>query len=339
MITVLNGYNFIEKDSAVAIGKFDGMHIGHEVILKRLAELKAKGLTTILLSFDPSPDVFFWRMEDTVLLSKTEMEERLASCGIDYHIILSFGRDLAQMSPEEFLSEILLKKLRVKEIVAGEDVSFGYKGRGNAAFLKDAEKAGLVKCHILKKLTVDGEEVSSTSIRKYLSEGKIEKANEFLGYRYSYTGVIEEGKHLGRTYGFPTVNFYPEKKKLLPPMGVYFSIVRVKERVSSVKELADSALQITNTEQGTGKPDMNGQRGKVYYAMTNIGLRPSVEEKKGVNLESYLFGNPGNLYGETCTVSLYHFHRPEQKFESIDRLVEQLKQDRAYCAEYFSIRE
>ena len=85
--------------------------------------------------------------------------------------------------------------------------------------------------------------------------------------------------------------------------------------------------------------DMNGQSGKVYYAMTNIGLRPSVEEKKGVNLESYLFGNPGNLYGETCTVSLYHFHRPEQKFESIDRLVEQLKQDRAYCAEYFSIRE
>ena len=120
MITVLNGYNFIEKDSAVAIGKFDGMHIGHEVILKRLAELKAKGLTTILLSFDPSPDVFFWRMEDTVLLSKTEMEERLASYGIDYHLILSFTAELAQMMPRGILDpKSWLKKLRVKEDRSG----------------------------------------------------------------------------------------------------------------------------------------------------------------------------------------------------------------------------
>ena len=209
------------------------------------------------------------------------------------------------MSPEEFLSDILINRLHVKEIVAGEDVSFGYKGRGNAEFLKDAEKSGMVKCHILKKLTIDGREVSSSAIRSFVTEGRMEDAALFLGYRYAFTGIIEEGKHLGRTYGIPTVNFYPEKKKLLPPKGVYFTFAEVE--------------------------------GKKYYAMTNIGTRPSVEEKKGVNLESFLFGNPGNLYGKTCKVSLCHYHRPEQKFESLDALVEQLKRDKAACAEYFGI--
>ena len=223
-----------------------------------------------LLSFHPSPDVFFGRVEDTELLSASETEEHLAKFDIDYHLILSFGSDLAKTGPEEFLSDILIRELRVKEIVAGEDVSFGYKGRGNAEFLKDAESKGMVKCHILKKLTIDGREVSSTAIRKFVTEGRMEDAAAFLGSRYTFCGIIEEGKHLGRTYGIPTVNFYPEKK--------------------------------------------------------------------GLNLESFLFGNPGNLYGESCKVSLCHYHRPEVKFESLDALVGQLRKDRISCAEYFGIK-
>ena len=306
MKTLIDDYNLITGDSAVAIGKFDGLHLGHEVILKKLSELKKKGLTTILLSFHPSPDVFFGRVEDTELLSASETEEHLAKFDIDYHLILSFGSDLAKTGPEEFLSDILIRELRVKEIVAGEDVSFGYKGRGNAEFLKVAESKGMVKCHILKKLTIDGREVSSTAIRKFVTEGRMEDAAAFLGSRYTFCGIIEEGKHLGRTYGIPTVNFYPEKKKLLPPKGVYFTVAEVA--------------------------------GKKYYAMTNIGIRPSVEEKKGLNLESFLFGNPGNLYGESCKVSLCHYHRPEVKFESLDALVGQLRKDRISCAEYFGIK-
>lgn len=311
MTTIVNGFNFITKDSAVAIGKFDGLHIGHDVIVKELASLKKKGLITILLSFDPSPDVFFWHQEDTDLLSKTEMEEQLKKYGIDFHIILSFTEELSMMSPDDFLKNILIEKLHVKEIVAGEDVSFGYKGRGNALFLRECEKKGLVKCHILKKLTVKGSEVSSSRIREEILKGNMENANELLGYRYSFTGIIEEGKHLGRTYGIPTVNFYPEKKKILPPRGVYFSRAFVN--------------------------------GKSFYAMTNIGIRPSVEEKKadksGVNLESYLFGNPGDLYGESCTITLFHYHRPEEKFASLNDLVEQLKEDKKSCAAYFGIED
>ena len=312
MITLVNSYNYIEGDTAVAIGKFDGLHIGHDRILKKLSEWKKKGLKTVLLSFDPSPDVFFWRMEDTELLSKTEMEERLSGYGIDYHLILSFTSELAQMSPADFLSEILDKRLHVKQIVAGEDVSFGFKGRGNAAFLKEKSKEGKIGCQIIPKLTVDGIEVSSSRIRECIKTGEIAKANELLGYRYSFTGIIEEGKHLGRTYGIPTVNFFPEKKKILPPKGVYFSRAFI--------------------------------RGEQYFAMTNIGLRPSVEEnthsadgKKGINLESYLFGNPGELYGEICRIELCHYHRPEKKFDSLDLLVEQLLTDKEICAEYFEI--
>ncbi len=312
MITLVNSYNYIEGDTAVAIGKFDGLHIGHDRILKKLSEWKKKGLKTVLLSFDPSPDVFFWRMEDTELLSKTEMEERLSGYGIDYHLILSFTSELAQMSPADFLSEILDKRLHVKQIVAGEDVSFGFKGRGNAAFLKEKSKEGKIGCQIIPKLTVDGIEVSSSRIRECIKAGEIAKANELLGYRYSFTGIIEEGKHLGRTYGIPTVNFFPEKKKILPPKGVYFSRAFI--------------------------------RGEQYFAMTNIGLRPSVEEnthsadgKKGINLESYLFGNPGELYGEICRIELCHYHRPEKKFDSLDLLVEQLLTDKEICAEYFEI--
>lgn len=312
MITLVNSFNFIEGDTAVAVGKFDGLHIGHELILKKLSALKKQGFTTVLLSFDPSPDVFFWRMEDTEILSQTETEERLSEYGIDCHLVLSFTTDLAKMSPEDFLSEILIKKLHAKHIVAGEDVSFGYKGRGNAEFLKQKEKTGVIKCHILKKQKVDGIEVSSTKIRELIKEGDIPKANEMLGYRYSFTGIIEEGKHLGRTYGIPTVNFFPEKKKILPPRGVYFTRAFI--------------------------------RGEQYFAMTNIGLRPSVEdagkafsEKKGINLESYLFANPGELYGEVCKIELCHYHRPELKFDSLNGLVTQLKADKEVCAEYFGI--
>ena len=312
MITLVNSYNYIEGATAVAIGKFDGLHIGHDLILKKLASFKKQGLKTVLLSFDPSPDVFFWRMEDTEILSQTEMEEKLSGYGIDYHLVLSFTSELAKTSPEDFLSEILIRKLHAKQIVAGEDVSFGYKGRGNALFLRNAAKEGIIKCTIIPKLTVDGLEVSSTRIRECIKAGEITKANELLGYRYSFTGIIEEGKHLGRTYGIPTVNFYPEKKKILPPKGVYFSRAYIK--------------------------------GEQYFAMTNIGVRPSVEEsgrpldaKKGINLESYLFGNPGELYGEVARIELCHFQRTEKKFESLDLLVEQLKFDKEVCAEYFGI--
>ena len=311
MVTLVNGLNCIEGDTAVAIGKFDGLHIGHDTILKKLTELKKRGFKTVLLSFDPSPDVFFWRMEDSEILSRTETEERLLQYGIDYHLVLSFTTELAQMTPEDFLSEILVSKLHARHLVAGEDVSFGYKGRGNAEFLKQKEKAGVIACHILKKQKVDGIEVSSTRIRELIKEGNIRKANEMLGYRYSFTGIIEEGKHLGRTYGIPTVNFYPEKKKILPPKGVYFTRAHI--------------------------------RGEKYFAMTNIGLRPSVEEtknsdgKKGINLESYLFGNPGELYGEVCTIELCYFHRPEKHFDSLELLVEQLRTDKEICSEYFGL--
>lgn len=305
MLTVVNSFNCIEGETAVAIGKFDGLHIGHDVILKELSACKKKGLNTVLLTFDPSPDVFFYRTNEEELLSRAEMEERLSLYDIDVHLILSFTRELAMMSPEEFMDEVLIRQLNVKEIVAGEDVSFGYKGRGNADFLASCEKQGKVKCRILKKLTVGGIEVSSSMIRSLILKGEIEKANELLGYKYSFTGVIEEGKHLGRTYGIPTVNFYPEKKKLLPPLGVYF----------------------TRSEIGD----------KSFYSMTNIGLRPSVEEKKGINLESHLIGDAGELYGEKCTVKLYHYTRPEQKFDSVELLVEQLKSDRNYCMQYFGL--
>ena len=305
MRTVVNSFNYIQGETAVAIGKFDGLHIGHDVILKELSACKKRGLTTVLLTFDPSPDVFFYRTNEEELLSRAETEERLRLYDIDIHLILSFTRELAMMSPEEFLEEVLIGRMNVKEIVAGEDVSFGYKGRGNAEFLKSCEARGRVKCHILKKLTVGGVEVSSSMIRSLILSGDIEKANELLGYKYSFTGVIEEGKHLGRTYGIPTVNFYPEKKKLLPPLGVYFTRSFIGE--------------------------------KSFYSMTNIGTRPSVEGKKGINLESHLIGDAGELYGEKCTVKLYHYTRPEQKFDSVELLVEQLKSDRNYCMQYFGL--
>ena len=152
---------------------------------------------------------------------------------------------------------------------------------------------------------MDHTEVSSTLIRELIKNGEIGKANALLGYRYSFTGVAVEGKHLGRTYGFPTVNFYPEKKKVLPPNGVYFTVMNVNERQ--------------------------------YYAMTNIGVRPSVEEKKGINLETHLLADAEELYGENCTVSLYTYHRPEEKFESLEALVNQLKKDRTCCLDYFGL--
>lgn len=305
MKTVVNSFNCIEGNSAVAIGKFDGLHIGHDVILSRLSDCKKRGLTTVLLTFDPSPDVFFYRANDEELLSRTEMEERLSQYDIDVHLILSFTKELAMMPPEEFVDEILVNLLHVKEIVAGEDVSFGYKGRGNAEFLKQIEKTKKIQSTICKKLCVGGIEVSSSQIRQLIAKGEIEKANELLGYKYSFTGVIEEGKHLGRTYGFPTVNFYPEKKKILPPRGVYFTITEVRDRK--------------------------------FYSMTNIGLRPSVEGKSGINLESHLFGDAEEYYTESCRVNLYHYHRAEHKFESLDLLIEQLKSDREYCKQYFGL--
>ncbi len=199
------------------------------------------------------------------------------------------------MPPEQFIDKVLAGQLKTKYIAAGNDLSFGKDGRGNAALLQSVSTQYGFCVKIIEKVCLDGVEISSTYVREAVKAGKLEKAEQLIGEAYSVTGVVSHGKKLGRRLGMPTVNLLPPEEKLLPPFGVYFSEVVFGERI--------------------------------YKGITNIGCKPTVSEKKQVGVETYLYDFAQDIYGKEITVRLLSFHRPEKKFDSVETLKTQMAAD------------
>ncbi len=287
---------------AVAIGKFDGIHIGHRKILDEVLRAKMEGMCATVFTFEPSPEEFFLSAKQHVLDTIIEKRKKFEEMGIDLLIEFPLTETTARMSPKDFMEEILVKKLRVGLVVSGTDLSFGYKGEGNASMLQSFATQNGFSYKMIDKVCVDKEEVSSTRIRKAISIGEMETANNMLGGAYRISGVVVHGRNLGHTLMMPTVNILPAENKLLPPNGVYVSLSECM--------------------------------GKQYYGITNIGYKPTVSDEKILGIETYLFDFEGNLYGQSITIQLLHFMRPEQKFSDVNVLKRQLIKDKELGMEY-----
>ena len=283
------------SESAVAIGKFDGIHLGHRRLLGEIIAKKTKGMKAVVFTFNPSPSALFSKVKEKELTSVEEKRKVFENLGIDILIEFPLTYETAATSKEAFVKEILVKKLNAKYIAAGTDLSFGKNGEGNSAFLTEEGKKYGFCVEIIDKIAYQGEIISSTLVRQAISEGNVKKAHFMLGNPYFVQGIVQKGNQLGRTIGFPTVNILPGEDKLLPPNGVYKTEVIVDNRI--------------------------------FEAITNVGCKPTVSDDCQVFIESYLYNFRENIYGKQIEVHFLEFMRKEKKFGSLEELKEQLQKD------------
>lgn len=292
----------LEKETAVALGKFDGIHIGHRRLLEEILSRKQEGLVSCVFTFDPAPAVFFGQSDGRELTTREEKRLLFERMGVDILIEFPLNAETASMPPGVFAAEVLAKQMNVRFIAAGSDLSFGAKAAGDAALLRAMAPELGFEVKTIDKVCLDGREVSSTYVRSQVESGNMRAVENLLGMPYPVAGRVVKGNQLGRTLGFPTVNLLPGESKLLPPNGVYFSKVRCQ--------------------------------GRIYRAISNVGYKPTVTSKRVMGVESYLYDFDCDIYGEDIEVYLCEFRRPEQRFDGVEALREQLQKDIQAGAEY-----
>ena len=291
---IINDKNFSsENRTVVTFGKFDGIHTGHKLLInKAVAIAEKEGLKTILCTFDMRK----WKSHSEPQI--TDVKEKEIICnelGVDILLEIPFDDSIALLEPEEFINEFIRKKLNAEYVVVGTDWKFGKDRKGDVESLVKYSNTYGYTAVIEEKITIDNREISSTWIRDEIKSGNMEKANELLGYPYFFYGMVESGKKLGRTIGFPTINLSVDCDKILPPYGVYASIINIG--------------------------------GRVLHGVTNVGVRPTVDDDERVSVETYIFDFDEQVYGEYIMVELVHFIRKEKKFESLAELKKHLESD------------
>lgn len=305
MNTYLSVFDFNKScKSIVTIGTFDGVHIGHQSILKKLTDTaKEQKNESIVLTFFPHPRMVLQQDASIKLLNTIdEKASLLETFGIDNLIIHPFDSTFSNLSAEEFVKEILVDKLNIHKIIIGHDHRFG---KNRTADINDLIAFGKIYNFEVEQIgakEIDEIAISSTKIRKALLEGDIKLANQYLGYNYFISGKVVEGKKIGRTIGFPTANIeILETYKLLPKNGVYI--------VSS---------KIKNT---------------LFYGMMNIGNNPTLGENEQ-SIEVHFFNLEENIYHENLQISFLEHIREEHKFDSITELKAQLENDKAFSIDF-----
>lgn len=285
--------------SFVALGSFDGLHLGHLSLVKEIVELSKKnGGRSIVYTFKNHPRTLI-KSQDVpkLLLDNKTKEEILINNGVDSVFFEDFNEEYMKLTPEGFI-KYLCEKFNVKGIVVGFNYRFGYKNIGDTEMLKSLSKKYGYDLYVMKPCNYEGEVISSTRIRNALLEGEIEKANEMLTRPYSMEGEVVHGKKLGRTIGFPTVNLNYSKDSLLPKKGVYYTNV------------------LWNN--------------KVYKGITSIGNNPTVNGEK-LTLETFILDFNNEIYGDNIKVYFIKYIRDEIKFDSLEGLIEELKKDEQYA--------
>lgn len=283
-----------EKNMAVSIGNFDGVHLGHAAIVERVVTLaKERGFSSGLVTFDPHPMRFFGA--DVSLLQTTEMKvEQFEKLGVDKLFLLNFNKEMSGINPSVFVREYLLKKMKANFVVVGYDYRFGRNRSGSYEFLQTmAEKQGFTPLRV-QKVVVDGVTASSTNIRNYLKNGEPEMAAKLLGRNYTMRGEVIRGDGLGSKIGFPTANI-DVQNELIPANGIYSSVVRID--------------------------------GKEYIGALYIGDRPTIDNANNKRVEVNIFDFSANLYGKVIDVDAVHFIRGDMKFNGLEELTAQIDKD------------
>ena len=303
---LITGETKIHTDcpTAVTLGKFDGVHKGHQKLIRELFRDRDQGTQTVVFTFQRPPQAYVSGRIQPVLLTCEEKRRHIERLGVDILVEYPFTEEVCRMEPEAFVEEVLVKGLHVKKIAAGPDFRFGYQRRGDAELLERLSgKYGYRLILIEKEKGPDGREISSSLIREELAAGNVGLANRLLGYPFTVTGEVVHGNHLGRTFGMPTINQLPRKEKLLPPNGVYAAAVKID--------------------------------GKKLPAVANVGCKPTIAGAYPRGVETYVFGFEGDLYGRVLDVELFCFQRPEKKFPSVEELKAQLARDAARGRQFF----
>jgi riboflavin kinase/FMN adenylyltransferase len=295
----MSGLPPLPTGSTVTVGSFDGMHLGHQAVLREIAErARAARRVSVLVTFEPHPlEVVNPQAAPPILMTGPERGEFLAQTELDYVMLLRFDRRMARLSPEEFVDRILLDRCRMKELVIGHDHGFG---RGRSGDVETLRRLGAVRgfdVDVVPAVDVAEQHVSSSRIRRAVAGGDLESAARMLGRPYRVSGRVVEGERRGRQIGIPTINLGDiPPNKLLPPDGVY--AVRVEWR--------------------------GGRTG----GMMNQGARPTFQDGRRT-LEAHLFDFDGDLYDEWVRVEWIERLRDVQRFASVDALMQQLERDRS----------
>lgn len=286
-----------EKGTCVALGNFDGVHLGHSTILRRCAmEADKDGAISVAWSFRRHPEhILKGNFSSGNILSCKDKEEIIHSLGIHRLVLEDFER-VRHLSPGEFCDKILLEKLYARKVFCGFNFHFGKNGQGDAAFLKGYLEPRGVEVFVSDAVTLEGETVSSTRIRRLLSEGEVETANRLLSRPYSISFPVLHGRHLGTKIGFPTLNQAFPEEYVTPRNGVYAVRIRFD--------------------------------GTTYHGVCNVGKRPTVEDKGRILAETHIFDFSDDLYGKEVRVEFFKFLRPETKFSSLEELKKQIESDR-----------
>lgn len=286
-----------KSPSAIALGFFDGVHIAHQKIIKNAVDYANKNnLLPIVLSFDASPLEVLFPGKVRYITSLKEKKRIIEDMGAKVEF-LPMSAEFLDMSPKDFIENILVKKYNMKYAVCGYDYRFGKGGSGSTNLLiESGEKLGfstkVMDCEIM-----GGEKISSSRIRELILLGEIKRANELLGRNFSLSGIVCEGKHLGRKLGFPTANVFFNDLTVIPKNGVYKTLVFIDDIC--------------------------------YNSITNTGVNPTVGGEK-LRTETYIPNFQNNLYGKEIKLSFLDFIRPEKKFENISKLKEQIRKDIEY---------
>lgn len=285
-----------------ALGFFDGVHVGHEALLRRCREL-AHDCGCGVVTFAGHPDTLVLGKTPGLINTAADRELLLREFQMERVVTLPFDETLRDTPWEDFLN-ILRRDYGAAGFVCGDDFRFGRKGAGTAETLRGYCREENLPCDVVAEQTMDGIRVSSSYIRSLLEQGDMVACRRFLGHPHILTGRVVPGKHLGRTLGIPTANLRLPPELAVPRFGVYACRVR--------------------TAQGE------------YMAVTNVGTRPTVEGH-GITVESWLLDFTGNLYGEEITVSFYEFLRPEVKFASLDAMQEEILRNAMQTREFFAM--
>ena len=297
--------DFQFNNCAVTLGKFDGIHLGHQYLLDAIISYKKQGYKAVMFTFDIHPYNLLSNKEFTQIYTEEEKLAKLSRTGLDALISFPFTAETMKQEPEDFIKKVLVDKLDAKIIVVGEDFRFGHKRRGDVALLEQYANTYGYKVIACEKRKFHDRIISSTAIRAELAEGKMEEVNAMLGQPYMIMGEVLHGRRIGRTLGMPTTNIVPDPSKLLPPCGVY--------------------------------PSKTSIRGNSYYGVTNIGYNPTVGVVPSKRVETFIFDFDEDLYGQIIEVELMTYLRPELKFDSLEELKIRMEEDIEFARKYFKL--
>ena len=295
------------ESRVIALGFFDGVHIGHGALLRRAQErAKSLGCRSTALSYDTHPLQIITGSEVPLISTMSEREWLIKTLyGIDEVIFAPFDRSVMQTPWEVFLDEYLIGTLHATHLICGHDYRFGYGGEGTAERLMDACRARSIGCDVIGKVELDGEAVSSTRIRSLVLDGQMEQAERLLGHLHLMSGIVTEGQRLGRKLGFATANLPLESNLAKPPRGVYCAEVLTED-------------------------------GVMHRAVCNLGVHPTAGSLSTPVLEAHLLDFEDDLYGQKLLVFLHKMLRPEQRFSSLEALCAQITHDRDTVRAYFA---